>query len=105
MKDYEYIVYKQMCCGCSHEKRCHDDCEYCDDYLERLENYQATKHKKYKHLTMEQKFSIYHEMKYGRYTQKEIANILKISRSYVSRIEKKALEKLASAISIQDEKI
>lgn len=37
------------------------------------------------------------------YTQKEIANHLNISRSYVSRIEKKALEKLAAAISNEDD--
>lgn len=33
-----------------------------------------------------------------RYTQKQIANQLHISRSYVSRIEKKALEKLKNAL-------
>lgn len=33
-----------------------------------------------------------------RYTQKQIANQLNISRSYVSRIEKKALEKLKNAL-------
>lgn len=37
------------------------------------------------------------------YTQKEIANHLNISRSYVSRIEKKALEKLAAAIGNEDD--
>ena len=35
----------------------------------------------------------------GAYTQKEIASLLGISRSYVSRIEKKALEKLFDALS------
>lgn len=35
------------------------------------------------------------------YTQKEIASILKISRSYVSRIEKKAVEKLGKGIKEQ----
>ena len=35
----------------------------------------------------------------GSYTQKEIASLLGISRSYVSRIEKKALEKLACALN------
>lgn len=37
------------------------------------------------------------------YTQKEIAVLLKISRSYVSRIEKKALEKLAAAINSEED--
>lgn len=87
MKDYEYIVYKQMCCGCCHEKQCHDECEYCDDYLERLENYQATKKKRYKDLTQEQKFSIYHEMKNAcRYTQKEIAEMFNVSVHNLKRV-------------------
>ncbi len=43
------------------------------------------------------------QMRYGLlggvlYTQKEVARVLKISRSYVSRIEKRALEKLKVAI-------
>ena len=44
-------------------------------------------------------------LRYGLYdnqelTQKEISNLLHISRSYVSRIEKKALLKLRSALSV-----
>jgi RNA polymerase sporulation-specific sigma factor len=35
-----------------------------------------------------------------RYTQKEIAERLGISRSYVSRIEKKAVEKILAALSL-----
>lgn len=35
-------------------------------------------------------------------TQREIAKALKISRSYISRIEKKALEKIRSQINIKD---
>ena len=35
-----------------------------------------------------------------RYTQKEIAQRLGISRSYVSRIEKKAVEKILAALSL-----
>ena len=37
----------------------------------------------------------------GRYTQKQIARELAISRSYVSRIEKRALEKLRNALENQ----
>lgn len=53
---------------------------------------------KLKELTPREKIVL--EMRYGlkngiRYTQRVIAKRLKISRSYVSRIEKKALEKLA----------
>ena len=44
-------------------------------------------------------------LRYGLYdnqelTQKEISNLLHISRSYVSRIEKKALLKLRSALCV-----
>ena len=35
-------------------------------------------------------------------TQKEIASLLNISRSYVSRIEKSALEKLRAAFGITE---
>ena len=42
-------------------------------------------------------------LKGGRcYAQREVAGFLKISRSYISRIEKKALEKLKKKISKQD---
>lgn len=34
--------------------------------------------------------------------QREVANMLKISRSYISRIEKKALEKLRERLSVED---
>ncbi|HAA81480.1 MAG TPA: RNA polymerase subunit sigma-70, partial [Thermoanaerobacter sp.] len=45
------------------------------------------------------------EMRYGLYngkvrTQREIAKMLGISRSYVSRIEKKALNKLFKELSM-----
>ncbi|MCQ2399362.1 MAG: sigma-70 family RNA polymerase sigma factor, partial [Clostridia bacterium] len=36
------------------------------------------------------------------YAQREVAKMLKISRSYVSRIEKKALEKLRTVIKKED---
>ena len=46
-------------------------------------------------------------MRYGLYgdeplTQKEVGEQLKVSRSYVSRIEKKALEKLMKAVKLRD---
>ena len=34
--------------------------------------------------------------------QREVANVLKISRSYISRIEKHAIEKLRTALNIED---
>ena len=45
-------------------------------------------------------------LRYGLYgkeplTQREIASIYKISRSYISRIEKKALQKLANAFNLE----
>ena len=39
---------------------------------------------------------------YPSLTQKEIANLLGISRSYVSRIEKKALKKLGTVMQTED---
>jgi RNA polymerase sporulation-specific sigma factor len=36
-------------------------------------------------------------------TQKEVGTLLKVSRSYVSRIEKKALEKLMEAAKLRAE--
>lgn len=47
--------------------------------------------------------SLRYGLKGGRcYAQREVAAFLKISRSYVSRIEKKALEKLRSALKRED---
>ena len=34
--------------------------------------------------------------------QREVANVLKISRSYISRIEKRAVEKLRANIKMED---
>ena len=34
--------------------------------------------------------------------QREVANVLKISRSYISRIEKHAIEKLRNRLSLED---
>ena len=34
--------------------------------------------------------------------QREVANVLKISRSYISRIEKRAIEKLRSHLRVED---
>ena len=42
-------------------------------------------------LVLKMRYGLYHEEEY---TQREIAGILGISRSYVSRIEKSAIEKL-----------
>ena len=47
-------------------------------------------------------------MRYGlygtkEYTQREIADMLGISRSYVSRLEKKVVEKLRSEFEIKQE--
>ena len=60
------------------------------------------------HLTKRERLVI--EMRYGLSgtycrTQREIANILDISRSYVSRIEKKALQKLNSAFLKQNKSL
>ncbi|NLW17204.1 MAG: sigma-70 family RNA polymerase sigma factor, partial [Firmicutes bacterium] len=48
------------------------------------------------------------QLRYGlidgvRYTQREIAKELRISRSYVSRIEKKAIEKLVAALEAEQQ--
>lgn len=42
-------------------------------------------------LVLKMRYGLYHE---DEYTQREIAKVLGISRSYVSRIEKSAIEKL-----------
>jgi len=36
--DLESILYQQFCVGCENEKRCHEECEKCDDFLEALES-------------------------------------------------------------------
>ncbi len=59
--------------------------------------------KQMKHVLTEREFSII-KKRYGlfgeqEYTQREIADALNISRSYVSRIEKRALEKLKKLIN------
>ena len=35
-EEIKWNVYKEMCCGCPNAKRCHDECEECDDYYENV---------------------------------------------------------------------
>jgi len=30
-------IYELLCLGCPNEKRCHENCEVCDEYLEKTE--------------------------------------------------------------------
>ena len=30
-------LYERLCMGCKREKRCHDNCEHCEEYEELLE--------------------------------------------------------------------
>ena len=74
------------------------------DYLEELyikDNIVALK--KYLNLLTPRERKII-DMRYGLNNQKEIAKIMKISRSYVSRIEKRAITKILRAF-IKDKKI
>lgn len=32
----ELSIYERLCEGCPSEKRCHEECEYCDEYEEAL---------------------------------------------------------------------
>lgn len=36
-RDLEMEVYEELCVGCSDEKICHEECEYCVQFEERLE--------------------------------------------------------------------
>ena len=38
----EEKIYAMLCRGCPNEKRCHDECDHCDDYYEVLENENRT---------------------------------------------------------------
>ena len=30
-------IYELLCSNCPRAKQCHEDCEHCDEYLEKLE--------------------------------------------------------------------
>jgi hypothetical protein len=36
-RDLELEVYEELCVGCSDEKICHEECEHCVQFYERLE--------------------------------------------------------------------
>ena len=36
-RDLELEVYEELCVGCSDEKMCHEECEHCVQFYERLE--------------------------------------------------------------------
>lgn len=37
IRDLELEVYEEMCVGCSDEKICHEECDHCVQFYERLE--------------------------------------------------------------------
>ena len=37
LEDLEYQIYQRMCSHCPNQKRCHDDCDYCDEFLETMQ--------------------------------------------------------------------
>ena len=75
---------------------------YLQTFLHSLENIQTLYEKVEKELSQRERIIL--KMRYGlyngeEYTQREIARQLGISRSYVSRIEKGAVEKLRKSFS------
>ena len=39
-EDLEYQVYKRLCSHCPNQKRCHDECETCEQYDQELKGEQ-----------------------------------------------------------------
>ena len=37
MMDLKDKLYAKMCANCPKEKHCHDECEFCDDFIDNLE--------------------------------------------------------------------
>lgn len=33
----EFEVYKKMCSSCPNAKKCHEECEYCDEFVDEYE--------------------------------------------------------------------
>ena len=92
--DIEQILYNKMCCGCIKEKFCHEECEYCDAFLDALENYDKQPKTKYKELTIPQKFEIYNRTNSGIYFVKEILTLFNITRE----THKKVMLEIATLI-------
>lgn len=38
VKDIYLVCYEAMCVGCEYEKRCHEQCITCTDFIEYLED-------------------------------------------------------------------
>lgn len=36
-KDLEYQLYKAMCSSCPNARKCHEECEPCDEFQDELE--------------------------------------------------------------------
>ena len=83
------LVYQKMCSGCTSERKCHEECETCDEYEQEL-YYQIhpTEHIKYKRLTLSQKFEIYNDYQTGRYYYKEMCDKHHISAYTLHKVVK-----------------
>lgn len=48
-KDLEFELYQRMCAGCEYERRCHVQCETCEDFEDRLQELAAEEYFKNQH--------------------------------------------------------
>ena len=37
LDDLEFLLYQRMCHQCPNARKCHDDCDYCDEFLQSLD--------------------------------------------------------------------
>ena len=42
-EDLEYQVYKRLCSQCPNAKKCHEECETCEEYDREVMNYAQRK--------------------------------------------------------------
>ena len=43
-EDIEMMVYRLMCSDCPNARRCHEECENCEEYEEEVERLQGEQH-------------------------------------------------------------
>lgn len=56
----EMRVYQLMCAGCEYERKCHEECEHCDEYYDKLRELAAEEY-----FNNEHRFTARHIIKDG----------------------------------------
>lgn len=85
--DREQYIYSKMCGSCPNAKRCHDECEVCEEYEKAISTY-----RKIKDLSHQEKMEIYNKLNSGQFYKKELMNEFNITLGTLNKVYKETYD-------------